>query len=260
MSQDKDNRSISSTEMSAALANGIGGSRGLIDSSLPTAIFLVVYLATGSQLMPSVWAAVGGGVVVAILRKVRGEPLQQVFAGLIGVGIAAFLAARTGRAEDFFLPGILINIAYGAGFAISALIRRPLVGYAAGAVSGDLTSWYRDSDARRAATTATWLWAGMFAFRVIVQLPLYLAGLVGPLGAAKLVMGWPLFLLVAYVSYRIMSPVLRRVAQENEEAEAHAERSGSAQSGYDPPGPETGDGADQREQIDLRDPDGDPAA
>ena len=201
---------ISSDEMSKALANGIGGSRGLIDSSLPTAIFLVVYLVTGSQLMPAVWAALAGGVAVAILRKVRGEPLQQVFAGLIGVGIAAFLAARTGRAEDFFLPGILINLAYGAGFAISALIRRPLVGYAAGAVSGDLTAWYRDPAARRAATTATWLWAGMFSLRVAVQLPLYLAGAVGALGAAKLMLGWPLFLLVAYMSYRIMAPLLRK--------------------------------------------------
>lgn len=207
---------MSSAEMSQALANGIGGSRGLIDSSLPTAIFLVVYLVTGSQLMPAVWAAVVGGVLVAILRKIRGESLQQVFAGLVGVGIAAFLAARTGRAEDFFLPGILINLAYAAGFALSALIRRPLVGYAAGAVSGDLTSWYRDPVARSAATLATWIWAAMFSVRVVIQLPLYFAGAVGALGVTKIVLGWPLFLLVAYLSYRIMSPVLRKPDEDDQ--------------------------------------------
>ena len=48
----------------------------------------------------------------------------------------------------------------------------------------------------------------MFFVRVLVQVPLYLAGLVGALGVTKLVMGWPLFLLVAYLSYRIMAPVL----------------------------------------------------
>ncbi len=203
-----DDSPVTSGEMSRALADGIGGSRGLIDSGLPTAVFLVVYLVSGSALMPSVWAALGAGLVVAVVRKVRGEPLQQVLAGLIGVGIAAFLAARTGRAEDFFLPGILINIVYALGFAGSALIRRPLVGYAAGAVTGDLTSWRDDHRARSAATAATWLWAGMFFVRVLVQVPLYLAGLVGALGVTKLVMGWPLFLLVAYLSYRIMAPVL----------------------------------------------------
>lgn len=214
---------VSADEMSKALANGIGGSRGLIDSSLPTAIFLVVYLVSGSQLMPAVWAALAGGVIVAALRKFRGEPLQQIVAGLVGVGIAAFLAARTGRAEDFFLPGILINLAYAAVFAISALIRRPLVGYAAGAVTGDLTSWYSDPTARRSATVSTWLWAAMFTLRVVVQVPLYFAGLVGALGVAKLALGWPLFLLVAYLSYRIMAPALRRTSQEATQAPAAIE-------------------------------------
>ena len=137
--------------------------------------------------MPSVWAALGAGLVVAVVRKVRGEPLQQVLAGLIGVGIAAFLAARTGRAEDFFLPGILINIVYALGFAGSALIRRPLVGYAAGAVTVISPRGGTIIGLGSAATAATWLWAGMFFVWVLVQVPLYLAGLVGALGVTKLV-------------------------------------------------------------------------
>ena len=32
---------------------------------------------------------------------------------------------------------------------------------------------------------------------------------VGALGATKIVLGWPLFLLVGYLTYRIMAPVLR---------------------------------------------------
>ncbi len=221
---------VNAEEMSRALADGIGGSRGLIDSSLPTAVFLVAYLVTGSQLMPAVWAALAAGLVVAILRKVRGEPLQQVVAGLVGVGIAAFLAARTGKAEDFFLPGILINLAYAAVFAVSALIRRPLVGYAAGAVTGHLTAWHGDPAARRGATIATWLWAAMFTVRVLVQVPLYFAGMVGALGVTKIVLGWPLFLLVAYLSYRIMAPVLQRpeVAEETELDPDDQSSSGSA--------------------------------
>lgn len=193
-------------DMSAAISQGIGGSAGLFDSGAPTAVFVVVYLVTGSQLYPAIWSAVAAGVIVAIVRRVRGESLRHIATGLIGLGIAAFLAARTGRAEDFFLPGILINIGYCLVFAVSALLRRPLVGYAAGAVVGDLSSWRGDDHAYRGAVAATWAWAAMFGARVAVQLPLYLAGLVGALGVAKLAMGWPLFLFVGYLSYRIMRP------------------------------------------------------
>jgi len=193
-------------DMSAAISQGIGGSAGLFDSGAPTAVFVVVYLVSGSQLYPAIWSAVAAGVIVAIVRRIRGESLRHIATGLIGLGIAAFLAARTGRAEDFFLPGILINIGYCLLFAVSALLRRPLVGYAAGAVVGDLSSWRGDDNAYRGAVAATWAWAAMFGARVAVQLPLYLAGLVGALGVAKLAMGWPLFLFVGYVSYRIMRP------------------------------------------------------
>ena len=196
-------------DLSAAISQGIGGSAGLFDSGAPTALFVVVYLATGSQLYPAIWSAVAAGVIVAIVRRVRGESLRHIATGLIGLGIAAFLAARTGRAEDFFLPGILINISYCLVFAVSALLRRPLVGYAAGAVVGDLSSWRGDHHAYRGAVAATWVWAAMFGARVAVQLPLYLAGLVGALGVAKLAMGWPLFLFVGYLSYRIMRPRMK---------------------------------------------------
>ena len=54
----------------------------------------------------------------------------------------------------------------------------------------------------------------MFGVRLAIQLPLYFAGAVGMLGAAKLALGWPLFLLAAYLSYQIIHPVLRRVQEQ----------------------------------------------
>lgn len=210
---------ITKEALTEAFAQGIGGSRGIIDSSLPTAVFVVAYLVTGSQLAPSIWAALAAGVAVAVLRRVRGESMQHIVAGLVGVGIAAFLAARTGRAEDFFVPGLIINVVYGAAFAGSALIKRPLVGYAAGAITGDLTAWWRDPSARAAATLATWLWVGVYGLRLAVQVPLYFAGDVAALGIVKLLMSWPLFALAAYLSYRIMAPSMRRIRGADQEPE-----------------------------------------
>jgi hypothetical protein len=209
------------------LDKAIGGWRGMIDSGLPAAVFVVAYLVTSQQLRPSVIAALVSGTIIAVVRLARHESLQQVVAGFFGVAISAFVATRTGRAENFFLVGILINVAYLLAYAVSCLVRWPLLGVVVGYVRGDATSWRQDPRQYRAYATASWIWAGMFALRLAIQLPLYFTGAVGMLGVAKLALGWPLFLLAAYVSYRIIHPVLQVV-----DAEAHAAaRSGDGQDG-----------------------------
>lgn len=180
----------------------------VIDTSLPTVAFLLAYLLTGSQLRPSLIAAVGAGLVVMVLRAARRESLRHILSGFLGVAIAAWLANRTGRAEDFFLPGLLLNLAYGAAFAVSALVRQPLVGVGIRVMTGDGGAWRDFDPLRRAAYRATWLWAALFALRVAVQVPMYLAGAVGLLGTAKLVLGFPLFLLGAFATHRLLSPPL----------------------------------------------------
>ena len=47
------------------MANAIGGWRGLVDSSLPGAVFLIVYVVNGNKLSQAVWAAVAAGGVIA---------------------------------------------------------------------------------------------------------------------------------------------------------------------------------------------------
>jgi hypothetical protein len=47
----------------------------------------------------------------------------------------------------------------------------------------------------------TWLWVATFGVRLLVQLPLYLVGATIALGVARLVMGWPMFLLAMWLSY-----------------------------------------------------------
>ncbi|MCU0300352.1 MAG: DUF3159 domain-containing protein [Candidatus Nanopelagicales bacterium] len=190
------------------LDQAIGGWRGLIDSGVPTAVFVLAYIATGQQLRTALVAAVVAGLVIAVLRLVRREPLQQVLAGFVGVAISAFVAERTGQAENYFLIGILINIGYGAAYLVSILARWPLMGLIVGYFRGDATGWRADRRQYVAYLTASWIWVAMFGLRLLVQLPLYFAGAVGLLGAARLLMGWPMFLLAAYLTYRVLHPVL----------------------------------------------------
>jgi Protein of unknown function (DUF3159) len=187
------------------------GPGAFLDAALPLALFTVVYTALGRNLTLSLWVAVAAGAVLALIRLLRRDPLQNVLAGFLGVGIAAFLAARTGRPEDVFLPGLLINVGYGLAFLVSILVRWPLLGVFVGLVSGQGMSWRDDPNLLRAYARASAVWAGMFALRLAVQVPLYLAGeeQLGWLAGARLAMSWPLFLLVAYVSWLIVRPAYR---------------------------------------------------
>jgi hypothetical protein len=181
----------------------------MIDSALPSLVFLIAYLVTGSDLRNALIAAVAVGAVVAVIRLVRRESLQQVLAGFAGVAISAFVASRTGQASDFYLPGILTNAAYGVALLVSILVGWPLIGVAAGYLTGDGTAWRSDSPTRRAYAASTWIWVGLFALRLVVQVPLYLMQNVAALGIAKVVMGWPLYLLCVYLTYRVLAPALK---------------------------------------------------
>ena len=48
------------------------------------------------------------------------------------------------------------------------------------------------------------LLAAMFALRVIVEIPLYLANQITALGAAKVVLGYPLYIAVVFVCWRVI--------------------------------------------------------
>ena len=194
---------------SVLLERAIGGWRGLIDSGVPTGVFVTAYIVTGQALWPSVIAAVVAGGLITVWRLIRREPLQQVAAGFAGVAISAAFSAWTGRAQDFFLPGFITNIAYGLAFLISILIRWPLLGVVIGYLTGDGTAWRRDPGLRRTYAAASWIWVLLFLGRLAVQVPLYLAGAVAALGVVKIVMGWPLFLAAAYFTYRLLAPVWR---------------------------------------------------
>ena len=160
---------------------------------MPAVAFVVAYIASGENTTVAAGVALGLVILVTIVRLARRESPRQAIVGLIGVAIAAFIATRSGKAENFFLPGLLLNAAYATAFLISIAARWPLVGVIAGQVDGAGTAWRSDPARVRAYTRATWLWVGLFALRLAVQLPLYLAEAVVALGIARAAMGLPLF-------------------------------------------------------------------
>jgi len=168
----------------------MGGVPGIIASTIPVAVFVVGNLV--STLQPALIAALASGVAIAIWRIVRKQPLQPAVSGLFGVGVAAFIAYRTGEARGFYLPGLIYSAVLGLAFLVSVLVRWPLAGVIWHGINGDGQSWRRDPRLLRAYTWASLLWTLVFAARLVVQGLLYNADATTWLGIARLAMGYPL--------------------------------------------------------------------
>ncbi len=187
------------------LSNALGGKTGFIDSGLPTIIFLSVWTFNGRILQTALMAAGGVALLLAILRIIQKKSLQQVFGGIVGVAVSAYFANRTGEAKDFFMPSILKNLGYGLVILLSIVFRHPIVGYIVGGLKGDLTGWRKDASLLKFYSLITWWWVGLFAVRLIFQVPLYLTNQVQLLGTLNAtVLGFPIYLAVVWVTYRAL--------------------------------------------------------
>ncbi|CAB4650422.1 unannotated protein [freshwater metagenome] len=184
--------------------NALGGKKGLIDSGLPSLVFLIVFNLSGKNITSAIYAAIGLSIVLTFIRIVKRETVQHAFSGLIGVGVCAFIARRSGNAADFYLPGLWINAGYALLYALTNLFKWPLLGVVLGPILGENLLWRKDPARLKAYTKAGWLWVGMFAARLIVQYPLYKSGNVNLLGTARLLMGYPLFILTAWGTWLIL--------------------------------------------------------
>ena len=154
------------------LAALIGGPRGAIESMLPPVAFVVVYLATNSNLSAAVITALVIGFALAGLRLRRGEKPVRVTGALLVVVLAALVAYYTGSAAAYFWPLVLANVASALAFAFSILIRWPLLGVIVGPITGTGMRWRKDPDLLRAYSRASWLWVLLNVVRAAVQVPL----------------------------------------------------------------------------------------
>ena len=185
-----------------ALWAAVGKTRGVVEAVVPGLGFLVVYTITGDV----VWS-VSAPVVVAVLfilaRLLQRSPTMPAVAGLVGIAASAGVALFSGRAEDNFLLGLVVNAVWVVGLLVSVVLRRPLVGVIAGVLSGD-SVWSSSVATQRIALLTTWMWIGVFSLRLAVQVPLFLAGEVATLAITKLVMGVPLYAIALWFTWLLL--------------------------------------------------------
>ena len=192
-----------------SFADAVGGVRGLIESTAPGLLFVVVYVAT-SSLTPSLVAALVIAVAAVVARLLQRTPVTQAMSGVVGVGVGVAWAWWSGRAQDFFAGGLIANVAYLVAMVVSIVVGWPAVGAVVALLRSEDMSWRTDparARERRRFVWATWVMAAVFALRLAVQVPLYLAGedAIGALGTAKLAMGLPLFAIGLWVTWLLVA-------------------------------------------------------
>lgn len=198
----------------SALLAAMGGVRGLVESILPGLTFLVVFAVTG-QLLPSVLVPFALAVVFVVVRAVSRQPWTSAVAGVVGIGLSAGLALVTGRAEDNFVFGFLINAVFLVVLIASLAVRWPLIGVIAALITGESSSWRGEKAKIKVAVIATSLWCGLFALRLAVELPLYFSGDTAALATVKLLLGVPLYAAMLWVTWLLMRTVYARPAAES---------------------------------------------
>ena len=201
------------TPTGSALLAAMGGVRGLIESVLPGLAFLVIYTLSQNLLL-SVLVPLGFSIAFVIVRIVMGQPYTSALAGVLGIALSAGFALITGRAEDNFVFGFIINAVFLIALLVSIAVRWPLIGVIAALITGEGSAWRSNRAKIKVALVATLLWCGLFALRLGVELPLYFAGNVQALAGLKLLLGVPLYAAMLWITWLLVRTVYARPKPE----------------------------------------------
>ena len=227
----------------------VGGWRGVLESVVPTLVFVLVMAVRPTALAAALAASLAVSAVGLVTRLVQRQSPAQVVGGIVLVLVSALWAWRSGEASNFYATGLMINAAWLVACLVSLLIGWPVVGAL-------MTLWHRVADesdgsgnpeeseateaiddpdatadddpaARPSAWrtdpalrnvklryhAGTWVLTLMFALRLVVEVPLYLAGerAVSYLGAARLILGVPLYAVTLWFIWLLVAP--SRIAQ-----------------------------------------------
>lgn len=189
----------------------MGGARGVAETIIPPLLFIILYLATDTVTIPAI-ASLGIALGAILVRLVQKIDIVPALSGFLAVAISAVWALKSGQASNYFILGIITNCVYLAILLFSTIVRWPLMGLLIGFLRGDTTGWKKGEYVqtpeqkltRRRYWHITWLWVGLFAVRLLVQVPLFWAKAIAPLAAARIIMGPFLFAFIAWLTWMIV--------------------------------------------------------
>ncbi|MFF7655129.1 DUF3159 domain-containing protein [Streptomyces sp. NPDC007983] len=210
-----------------ALLEAFGGVRGMVDTTVPGLVFVLLYTIKRDIHLAAI-AALGLTVLLALTRLARKETLKHAFSGVFGVAFGAIFAMMSGDAKNFYLPGMLYTLGLAIAYVLSAIFRYPLIGVLLGPMLKENLSWRTRNPGRfRAYTRSTWAWGLILLAKSAILFPLYWWGDVTQLGWVKVALGIPPFLLCVYLTWIFLAkapPPIDVIAEMEAEEKAERER------------------------------------
>jgi len=174
------------------------GSR-LLDIILPPTVFLLVNGLWG--LTAAMAAALTLALVLGVVRWRRGDPLRYALGGAGSVLLAIGLVWVLGRAEGYFLPGLVSGALTVALCLVSLAAGRPLTAWSSFLARRWPLGWYWHTRVRPAYTETTLLWTLFFAVRLTWQVILYRNAQTDTLAWVQTLTGWPALIVLLVVTY-----------------------------------------------------------
>ncbi|MDF7641139.1 DUF3159 domain-containing protein [Bifidobacterium sp. ESL0784] len=199
-----------------SVIDAIGGIRGVAESMLPSFVFVVMFVIT-SNLKTTIIVSAVLAVLLVVVRLLQRQTVLGALAGLISIAICLVWAWNTHEARNYYMYGFITNSVYMVVLAITLAIRVPGVGFLVEFIRSLptehlrawLADWRGDKKLMRAYDIVTAMWIGVFALRLVVQVPLYLTNHVTWLGTTRLLMGLPFWALAIWVSYLLIADPMR---------------------------------------------------
>lgn len=175
------------------------GRSNLIDILLPPVFFVVINIWLGFQ--SAMWSALILAVFIALFRWRQGQSIIYAGGGILTAGVAILLVQLFGRAEGFFLPG-LVTTGLTVGLCLASIIvGRPMVAWTSYIARRWPINWYWHSKVRPAYQEVTVLWAIFFGLRFLVQFNTFQDQAANLLAWINFLTGWPATIILLVLSY-----------------------------------------------------------
>lgn len=204
----------------------IGGPLGIVESVAPTLVFMIVYIVTRSVVVPVICSAVLS-LGFCLYRLIRRQKTGSAVMGLLLAAVCAVSALLSGEARNYYAPGFVVNAFWLIVLLVSLAVKTPGLGLIVQVfnqpLEGGFAAWRRrwteNPALYRAYRDGTWLWVGLFALRLVLEIPLWAMRMSTALGVVRLLTGIPLFALVVWLSWVIVSPVVKAGKEHEEDHE-----------------------------------------
>jgi hypothetical protein len=175
------------------------GKQPILDSVLPPLLFALTNGLFGFN--TAMWISFGFGGLLTIARLLRRQSLWYALGGLGAALLAMGLSVISGRAESYFLPGIINGGITVLVLLASVIIQRPTVAFTSHLTRRWPLGWYWHPQVRPAYSEVTLAWVIFFGLKLAVQAWFYTRGDADALALFNIISGWPATILLLAGSY-----------------------------------------------------------